>query len=371
MKDKYLQKNLDQAVPEDIVPQEISPEEMFRQMQGFEKLGFEKLSTENSLPENINLDSNKTYRSGFVALVGRPNVGKSSLLNKLIGQKIAIVSPKVQTTRNKILGVYNFYENDSNRSEGIVGQLVFIDLPGIHKPQDKLGEACLKISQDGAREADLIVFMSEANHSPGKGDQWIIDWLRQNCYDSKYIILLNKVDLAKRKDRLKADRQAYLEMFADLPEKPQLIEISTVTGEGLEELKQSIWDFLPEGPLYFPEDAPTNLSMRFLTAELIREQVLHLTQEEVPHSVAIRIDDYVEKANAKNLTKIFAKILVETESQKGIIIGKNGSLIKEIGSKARIEIETLIKTPVFLELKVKVAPQWRQNERELGRMELS
>ncbi len=301
------------------------------------------------------LQENFSTRSGFVALVGRPNVGKSSLLNNLIGQKIAIVSPKVQTTRTKILGVFNYPKQ--------TGQVVFIDLPGIHKPVDKLGESCLKISQDGAKEADLIIFMSEANHSPGKGDQWITAWLAENCSEIPHLILLNKVDLARDERRLKKDEEKYLELFNFLPSKPELLKVSAKNSDGLKELQEQIWKHLQPGPIYFPEDAPTNRSVRFMCSELIREQVLLSTEEEVPHSAAVNIEDFEEG----DLVRIRAHILVETKSQKGIIIGKGGSMIKEIGTNARHEIEKLVGKQVFLDLKVKVAAGWRQNQREINR----
>jgi GTPase len=319
---------------------------------------FSKEATQ-TLSLSLNERAIKT-RSGFIALVGRPNVGKSSLMNKLVGQKIAIVSPKVQTTRTKILGVYN-YPNKS-------GQIVFIDLPGVHRPVDKLGETCLKISQDGASEADLIIFMSEANRTPGKGDEWISTWLKQNCTQIPHLILLNKVDLAKDKKRLSKDLESYEQLFAELNPKPKILAISTFTEEGLEDLIQEIWKYLPEGPFYFPTDAPTNRSIRFLASELIREQILHLTQEEVPHSVAVLIEDFSEQTEPKVLTKIRAQILVETESQKGILIGKRGSMIKDIGIRARSELEELIGTQVFLELKVKVSAKWRQDLKQLNRL---
>lgn len=295
-------------------------------------------------------------RSGFVALIGRPNVGKSSLINKLLGQKIAIVSPKVQTTRTKILGVYNYPDSK--------GQLVFIDLPGIHKPVDKLGETCLKISQDGAKEADLIIFISEANHSPGAGDEWISSWIKENCPEKNLIILLNKLDLAKDPRRLIKDTERYLNLFGNLP---QIIMLSAHTGEGIDQMLEAVFEKLPEGPIYFPEDVPTNRSIRFLCSELVREQALLLTQEEIPHSVAVVIDSFEEK---EKITHIRAFILVETESQKGILIGKKGQKIKEIGCRARPQIEELTEQKVFLELKVKVSHKWRQNQKEINKLDL-
>jgi GTP-binding protein Era len=303
---------------------------------------------------------NDSTLSGFVALLGRPNVGKSSLLNKLLGQKIAIVSPKVQTTRTKILGVLNYPEEK--------GQCVFIDLPGLHRPVDKLGETCLKISYDGAQEADLIIFMSEANHSPGKGDEWICNWLVENCPEIPVLIVLNKFDLAKDKNRLKKDKERYLALFENSKVTPQLLTVSAASGEGLSALKDEIIKHLPEGPFYFPEDSPTNRSLRFLSSELIREQVLLNTEEEVPHSVAVVIEAFEEQTEPKIITKIRAQILVETESQKGILIGKGGQKIKEIGTRARGEIETLMQTQVFLDLKVKVSAKWRENMKELNRI---
>lgn len=309
-------------------------------------------------------------KSGFVALVGRPNVGKSSFLNKLLGQKIAIVSPKVQTTRTKILGVHT-YPNAS-------GQAVFLDLPGMHKPVDKLGDTCLKISLDGAKEADLIIFMSEARLAPGKGDTWISQWLSENCSDIPHLIVLNKKDLAKSKTKVGSNSEKYLGLFEELEVKPRLLQISCLENsedkdDGLEELTQAIFDLLPEGPLYFPEDVPTNRSLRFLSAELIREQVLLLTDEEVPHSCAVEIVQFKEETTKKTnepIARIQANILVETESQKGIVVGKKGSKIKEIGMRARQEIEKLVESKVFLELKVKKSRNWRNNQSKLKDMNL-
>lgn len=345
-------------------------------------------------------DQLKNNRSGFVALVGRPNVGKSSLLNKLIGQKIAIVSPKVQTTRTKILGVYNFPDKN--------GQIVFIDLPGLHKPVDKLGEGCLKISFDGAKEADLVIFMSEAGVPPGKGDKWIVEWLAQNCSKIPHLIVLNKLDLVRYNDKLERDIKAYKKLFSDFAMEPNLLTTSVSTDEGMKELTNAILEHLPQGPNYFPDEMLTNRSVRFLTAELIREQVLLLTQDEVPHSTAVAIETFEETTISKNkgekakaplndskqaeakkdkkdktvqlvngkeiqsdqkpFTKIKAFILTETESQKGIIIGKKGNLIREIGTKARAQIEEMLGHQVFLELKVKVVRKWRENQKELNKL---
>ncbi|MDX1919689.1 MAG: GTPase Era [Candidatus Caenarcaniphilales bacterium] len=304
----------------------------------------------------------KVTKSGFVALVGRPNVGKSTFLNKLIGQKIAIVSPKVQTTRTKILGVYTYPQKDA--------QVVFVDLPGIHKPVDELGKTCLKISLDGANEADLIIFMSEANHSPGQGDAWIVDWIKKHCPQIPLLVVLNKADLAKRQDRLKRDIVDYEALFEHFEKKPTIMSISTLDGTGLEELLQKIHLELSEGPFYFPDDAPTNRSLRFLASELIREQVLLQTDEEVPHSCAVTIESYEEVAEPREMVKIKAFILVETESQKGILVGKKGSKIKEIGTKARLEIEELVGSKVFLDLKIKVSPKWRRNNKVLNSLGL-
>jgi GTPase len=303
-------------------------------------------------------------KSGFVALVGRPNVGKSSFLNKLLRQKIAIVSPRVQTTRTKIMGVY------TNKQT----QVVFVDLPGIHKPVDELGKTCLQISLDGAAEADLIIFMSEANRLPGEGDRWISSWIKQHKAHVRTFLVLNKSDLAKDKKRLKKDILAYEELFEGMKIPVQTFELSTQTGEGLDELCKVIESVMPFGPFYFPEDSLTNRSYRFMASELIREQILFQTEDEIPHSCAVRILEYLEPKDLpkqkKELLKIKALVLVETESQKSILIGKNASRIKEIGSKARLQIEELVGSKVFLDLKVKVSPKWRKDLRTLNTLEL-
>ncbi len=305
----------------------------------------------------------ENYKSGFIALVGRPNVGKSSLLNEILEQKIAIVSSKVQTTRNKILGVYNYPS-----SIGQFGQIIFLDLPGLHKPVDKLGESCLKISFDGAKEADIIIFISESNSAPGTGDNWIIDWLKTNCPEKPCLIVLNKKDLARNTGRLKENIEFYKLAFKGLNSlKPDPILISVAKKDGLDHLLEIIYEHLPLGPQYFPDDIPTNRSVRFLTTELIREQVLINTAEEVPHSTAVEMIEFDEKSR-EDLITIRAFILVETESQKGILIGKKGQKIQRIGSEARIEIEKLLSKKVFLDLKVKVSKKWRQNTQELNKL---
>lgn len=305
----------------------------------------------------------ENYKSGFIALVGRPNVGKSSLLNEILEQKIAIVSSKVQTTRNKILGVYNY-----SASQQQFGQIVFLDLPGLHKPVDKLGENCLKISFDGAKEADIIIFISESNSSPGAGDNWIIDWLKTNCPEKPCLLVLNKKDLARNTGRLKENIELYKSTFNGLNNlNANPILISVAKKNGLDELLDIIYEHLPFGPQYFPDDIPTNRSLRSLATELIREQVLIHTAEEVPHCTAVEMIEFDEKSRTDLIT-IRAFILVETESQKGILIGKKGQKIQKIGSEARIEIEKLLSQKVFLDLKVKVSKKWRQNDKELSKL---
>ncbi|MDJ0625662.1 MAG: GTPase Era [Candidatus Caenarcaniphilales bacterium] len=298
----------------------------------------------------------KKTKSGFIALLGRPNVGKSSLMNALLEQKIAIVSPRVQTTRTKILGVYNYPNNEA--------QAIFLDLPGMHKPIDKLSESCRKITLDGAKEADLIIFMSEANCPPGKGDTWISKWLMENCSGTSLLIVLNKKDLVRTHSLETKYTNQYLDLFKGFTQEPKVITTSCFDEKSLKELLDRILLILPEGPFYFPDDIPTNRSLRFLACELIREQVLLLTNEEVPHSCAVEIVEFQENEE-KQLTTIRANILVETESQKSILVGKKGSKIKEIGSNSRKEIEELLNSKVFLELKVKQSKTWRNNPRKL------
>ncbi|WP_353949441.1 GTPase Era [Sporolactobacillus sp. Y61] len=289
----------------------------------------------------------KTFKSGFVAIVGRPNVGKSTLLNRVLGQKIAIMSDKAQTTRNKIRGIYTTDEE----------QVIFIDTPGIHKPKHRLGEVMTSLALDTLNEADLILFLIDAEQGYGRGDQFIIDFLKKT--ESPVFLLVNKIDKVHPDDLLPLiDRYRQLYTFSEV------IPLSALQGQNVSALLGQIKAYLPEGPKYYPEDQVTDHPERFIAAELIREKILQMTRDEVPHSVAVIIDKMKRKPG-RNLTDVQATIMVERPSQKGIIIGRAGSMLKKIGTLARKEIEAMLGSRVFLELWVKVDKNWRDKDEEL------
>ncbi|RYL90406.1 GTPase Era [Sporolactobacillus sp. THM19-2] len=289
----------------------------------------------------------KTFKSGFVAIVGRPNVGKSTLLNRVLGQKIAIMSDKAQTTRNKIRGIYTTDEE----------QVIFIDTPGIHKPKHRLGEVMTSLALDTLNEADLILFLIDAEQGYGRGDQFIIDFLKKT--ESPVFLLVNKIDKVHPDDLLPLiDRYRQLYTFSEV------IPLSALQGQNVSALLGQIKAYLPEGPKYYPEDQVTDHPERFIAAELIREKILQMTRDEVPHSVAVIIDK-MKRKSGRNLTDVQATIMVERPSQKGIIIGRAGSMLKKIGTLARKEIEAMLGSRVFLELWVKVDKNWRDKDEEL------
>lgn len=287
----------------------------------------------------------KNFKSGMVGLAGRPNVGKSTLLNAIIGEKIAIVSPKPQTTRNRILGIKNLPDS----------QIIFVDTPGIHKPQHKLGELIVAKACESVKEVDLILFMAEPE-KPGLGDKFILDMIRNLNKD--VFLLVNKIDTVKKPELLPVI-EAYKELYGFA----EIIPVSAKTGDGIDILMKAIDERLPEGPKYYPEDIVTDQIERFMVAEIIREKVMHKTGDEVPYSVAVEIILWKEKKEGVIL--IDANIYVERDGQKGIIIGKNGSKLKEIGTAARLEAEKLLGCKLFLKLWVKVRKDWRGDERAL------
>lgn len=280
------------------------------------------------------------HKSGFVAIVGRPNVGKSTLLNRIVGQKIAIMSDKAQTTRNKIQGVYTTPE----------AQLIFIDTPGIHKPKHRLGDFMVESAYSALREVDAVLFMISADQKRGKGDDFIIERLK-NVQSPVYLVI-NKIDKVHPDELL-----GIIEDYSSQMEFAQVVPISATEGNNVERLMEVLVDEMPEGPQYFPDDQVTDHPEYFIVSELIREKVLFLTRDEVPHSVAVVIDTM--KRNENNKIHIQATIIVERDSQKGIIIGKGGKMLKDIGTKARRDIENLLGDKVFLELWVKVQKDWR------------
>ncbi|MFC3882960.1 GTPase Era [Bacillus songklensis] len=287
------------------------------------------------------------FKSGFVSIIGRPNVGKSTFLNRVIGQKIAIMSDKPQTTRNKIQGVYT--ENEA--------QIVFIDTPGIHKPKHKLGDFMMKVAQNTLKEVDLILFMVNAVEGFGRGDEFIIERLKG--MNTPVFLVINKIDEIHPDELF-----PLIETYQNLYPFEQIIPISALQGNNVETLLNQIKELLPEGPQYYPADQVTDHPERFIVAELIREKALHLTREEIPHSIAVVIDSMQRRENG-NTVYVGATIIVERDSQKGIIIGKQGKMLKEIGQRARVDIEALLGSKVFLELWVKVQKDWRNKASQL------
>lgn len=288
----------------------------------------------------------KEFKSGFVAIIGRPNVGKSTLMNQIIGQKIAIMSDKPQTTRNKIHGVYT-----SNN-----GQIVFLDTPGIHKPTSKLGDYMSKVAHGTLGEVDAVLFLVDVAEGIGGGDRYIIEQLKH--VETPVILVLNKIDLVQPEALL-----AIITNYKDLYNFAEIVPVSALKGNNVTTLLEQIIRYLPEGPQYYPADQITDHPEQFVCAELVREKILHLTREEIPHSIAVQIEDMRVEPNG--VVHISAVIFVERDSQKGIVIGKQGSLLKEIGRQARRDIETLLGSKTFLELWVKVKKDWRNQDRVL------
>ena len=291
------------------------------------------------------------HKSGFVSLIGRPNVGKSTLMNHIVGQKVAIMSDKPQTTRNKIQGVYTSAD----------GQIVFLDTPGIHKPKSKLGDWMVKKAQETLGEVDLILFLVDAAEGMGPGDRWIIQLLENVC--TPVFLVVNKIDRV-HPDKSLPLIDAYRELFSFA----EVVPISARNGNNTGTLVRLIMERLPEGPAYYPSDQVTDHPERFIVSELIREKVLLLTHEEVPHSVAVVIEMMKERDHGK-MVDVTATIYTERKSQKGILIGKQGAMLKEVGRQARQDIEKLLGSRVYLDLWVKVKKDWRNEEhllREFG-----
>ena len=286
-------------------------------------------------------------KSGFVTIIGRPNVGKSTLLNQVLGQKIVITTDKAQTTRKRIKGIYTTKE----------GQIVFVDTPGVHKPLNKLGEFLLDEAKIAIPDADLILFLVDGSEPAGKGDKWIA----QNLLETEIpvLIVMNKVDKVKKMDKVEENLLSYKTLFnKNLP----IVRVSAKTGRNIDSLVSNIFKKLPEGELLYPEDVVTEETMRDVTEEIIREKILLNTSDEIPHSVAVKVENYQE---TDDIDRIYATIFCETKSQKGILIGKSGSMLKEIGTEARLELEKIVDKKVFLGLEVKVEKDWRKKEKSL------
>ncbi|MGB3513038.1 MAG: GTPase Era [Microcoleaceae cyanobacterium] len=289
------------------------------------------------------------YKSGFVGIIGRPNVGKSTLMNQLLGQKIAITSPVAQTTRNRLRGILTTP----------TAQIIFVDTPGIHKPHHQLGKVLVQNAKIAIQSVDVVLLVVDGSVIAGGGDRYIIDLL--NKTQIPVIIGLNKLDLQPQDYQQIED--SYDRLIA--PHPWQIVKFSALTGEGVEALQNLLISHLETGPYYYPPDLVTDQPERFIMGELIREQILLLTREEVPHSVAIAIDRVEEEPT---ITRILATIHVERSSQKGIIIGKGGGMLKAIGSAARQQIQKLIAGKVYLEIFVKVQPKWRQSRIQLAEL---
>ena len=288
----------------------------------------------------------KQFKSGFVAIVGRPNVGKSTFMNYVLGQKIAIMSDKAQTTRNKIQGVYTNQDC----------QIVFLDTPGIHKPKHELGNFMVESAYSALKEVDAVLFMVNAAEKRGPGDDFIIEKLKK--IKTPVFLVLNKIDLISPDELL--DR---VESYQETIPFAGMIPISVLQGNNVQELMTTLTNHLPEGPQYYPSDQITDHPEYFVVSELIREKILHLTKEEIPHSVAVTVDKMQKDEFDK--VHVYANIIVERPTQKGIIIGKGGKLLKEIGVRARKDIEQLLGNKVYLELWVKVEKDWRKKKSHL------
>lgn len=288
----------------------------------------------------------KQFKSGFVAIVGRPNVGKSTFMNYVLGQKIAIMSDKAQTTRNKIQGVYTNQDC----------QIVFLDTPGIHKPKHELGNFMVESAYSALKEVDAVLFMVNAAEKRGSGDDFIIEKLKK--IKTPVFLVLNKIDLISPDELL--DR---VESYQETIPFAGIIPISVLQGNNVQELMTTLTNHLPEGPQYYPSDQITDHPEYFVVSELIREKILHLTKEEIPHSVAVTVDKMQKDEFDK--VHVYANIIVERPTQKGIIIGKGGKLLKEIGVRARKDIEQLLGNKVYLELWVKVEKDWRKKKSHL------
>ena len=285
-----------------------------------------------------------TFKSGFVTLIGRPNVGKSTLMNHLIGQKIAITSDKPQTTRNRIQTVYT----DER------GQIIFLDTPGIHKAKNKLGEYMVNVAEHTMSEVDVILWLVEPTTFIGAGERHIAEQLQK--VKTPVMLVINKIDTVKNQDEI----LKFIDAYKDICNFAEIVPVAALKGKNTELVTELIFKYLPEGPQFYDEDTVTDQPMRQIAAELIREKALRLLNDEIPHGIAVTIEKMTERKNG--MIDIEANIVCERDSHKGIIIGKGGAMLKKIGTAARVEIENLMDTKVNLQLWVKVRKEWRDSE---------
>lgn len=286
------------------------------------------------------------FKSGFISIVGRPNVGKSTLMNRLVGQKVAITSPVAQTTRNRLRGIFT---NDS-------AQIIFVDTPGIHKPHHQLGKILVQNAVSALANVDVVLFLVDSSQEAGGGDRYVADLLQNSKIP--VVLGLNKVDLQKGEtEDLDKSYQEIAQSNWDI------VKFSAVTGEGLENLQEKLINKLDFGPYYYPPDLVTDQPERFVIGELIREQILLQTRDEIPHSVAVTVEKIEEE---KKITRIYAAISVERNSQKAIVIGQKGQMLKQIGTASREQMQKLLSGKVYLELFVKVEPKWRHSSSRLA-----
>jgi GTP-binding protein Era len=287
-------------------------------------------------------------KSGFVTFIGRPNAGKSTLLNRLVGEKLAIVSDKPQTTRNRILGVRNYPD----------AQVVFLDTPGIHRPLHRMNVRMVDAARDTLSEVDIVALVVDATEKSGRGDKYVFDMIKD--VDKPIFLVLNKIDLIKKVRLLPV-----IEEFSKGGDFAEIVPVSASTGLNCDRLEKVIIDALPEGPALYPEDYLTDQPERFMASEIIREKVLQHTHAELPFSSAVVVDRFEEPEGGKGILRLYCSIVVERESQKPIVVGRSGEMIKRIGTAAREELERFFSTKVFLDLHVRVKADWREDDRTL------
>jgi GTP-binding protein Era len=307
--------------------------------------------SDSELDSLFNDDWPEDHKSGVVVVAGRPNVGKSTLINRILGQKIAAVTPKPQTTRRNQLGILT----------DAASQILFVDTPGLHEPVHKLGEFMVRDAQRALRDADVVLLLFDVSQAPEAEDKQIAELVNRLKGQTPVVVALNKADALKPEQSAK-----HASAYTALIENESAHFISALKGAGVDELLADLVKRMPEGPRYYPGDQVSEVPMRTIAAEIIREKVMLNTEAEVPHAVAVEIEGYEERSD--NMTYISAIVYVERESQKGIVVGKGGAMIKKIGSEARKELEPLTGTPIFLDLRVKVLPNWRSDEKFMNRL---